>query len=165
MSLIPVEYKAIAILVAVAALAAGAWGILHHERTLGAAQAVADQNARALTASLANQAVSAQRVAAIQEVAHAADVQASAARADADAARSADQRLRARLAALSRAAADHPAASGAGPATPSADTVPADVFGRIDDAAGVAGEYADALRIHLDACIGAHGTLNAPARP
>ena len=165
MNLVPLPYRLIAIALAVAALAAGMWGFAAHQRTLGEEKAVADQTARALTASIANQAVSAQRVAAIQEVAHAADVQASAARADAAAARTADQRLRDRLAALSRASTAHPAASGAGPATPSADTVPADVFSGIDEASGVFGEYADVLRVHLDACIAAHGTLIAPAKP
>jgi hypothetical protein len=163
-SLIPVQYKVVAILIAVAVASAAFWAYSAHQRTLGKAEEVTAETQRALTASIDNQAVTAQRVTDIQEKAHVADLAASAARADAVAARSADQRLRDRLAALSRAASARPAASGASAPASGSDTVPTDVFSRVDDAAGQLSEYADQLRVHLDACIGSYGTLIAPTK-
>lgn len=161
MNLIPLPYRLMAIALAVAALAAGVWGFAAHQRTLGEEKAVADQTARALTASIANQAVSAQRVAAIQEVAHAADVQASAARADAAAARTADQRLRDRLAALSRASAAHPAASGTSAPAGAAGDLYTDVLGQILDASRLISAYADQSRIAGQACEQSYDALTA----
>lgn len=160
MSLIPPEFKAIAILVAIAIAAAGLWGFVHHQRTLGKAEEVAAETQRALSASIANQAVSAQRVADLQEHAHAADVQASAARADVVAANSAGERLRVRLIATERrrTAAD-PAASSPGPAASAPGLVPYDVFEGVRGAAGIFAAYADQLSVSLDTCLASYSSL------
>lgn len=161
MSLIPVQYKVVAIALAVAAAAAGVWGVLHHERTLGAATEVAKQATRDLATEKANRVESDRRVTTIQEKANAADTQASAARADAVAARTAGDRLRVRLAAAQRAnSAIHPAAACASaPTGDTPSTVPWDVFERFRDAAGQYAAFADDLSVRLDACVGSYGAL------
>lgn len=154
------EAKAIALGVLALALLGAAWGLVHHVETLGAAQAVADQAKQALAGERAARAESDRRAVAVQQKADHADQAASAARADADAARTADQRLRLRLtaaergrAAVNSCAAD-PGASASAPAF-----VPYDVFAGVDDAAGQLGAYADKLRVSLDACIGSYEAL------
>ena len=152
--------EAIAGALLLAAILIGITVYNNHERTLGAANAVAKQTAKDLAASIANQAVTAQRVTDVQEKANVADQKASAARADADAARTAGDRLRSRLAALQRASAAHPATACA--SAPTGDTpsvVPYDVFERVRSAAGQFAAFADDLSVRLDACVGSYDAL------
>lgn len=163
--LTPLAVKALAGLALLAAilLGIGLWDA--HQQALGESKAEAKQAAQALAAEQEARRETERRVTAIQENADHADQAASAARADADAARAADQRLRLRLAAAERrgAPADS-AASDPGAPADSPTAVPYDVFSRVDDAAGQLGDYADQLRISLDACIGSYRALT-PGKP
>lgn len=91
--------------------------------------------------------------------------QITAARADADDARRAGDRLQQRVAALvasARAAAAHP---GAGPAVaPAGDPIGvlADVLGRADTRAGILAEYADAARVAGASCERDYDALTGP---
>jgi hypothetical protein len=152
------------ILLACATALGGLGYFVHKEKAAGAAQCLADGNSKALAATIATQAVSNQRVIAIQGVASVAQSQAVAARADADAARTADEQLRQRLATLGRTRAAHPALAAGGQCDAGADLVPADVFGRIDDAATELGSYADNLRVELGACTGSYAALSTSAK-
>lgn len=154
------ELKAIAAAVAVAAALAGAAWFVHHERQIGVEREAAKQTAQALAGERAARAESDRRVVAVQQKADHADLAASAARADADAALSSADRLRIRLAAAERRrAAGDPAAADAGASADLPTAVPYDVFARVDDAAGQLGSYADQLRVSLDACIGSYRAL------
>lgn len=143
------------ILAAIAAIAAALimFGLYTaHEQKLGAAEAVAVQAQQALAGERAARAESDRRTIAIQQKATNADQAASAARADADAAHSAGERLRQRIAALNRGAADHSAATPAGAASASADVVSADLFASVVYTAGRYAAIADAARIAGQAC-------------
>lgn len=146
------EAKLIAGGVLLLALLGALWGFIHHERTLGAAEVTAAATAQALAATQENLRESNRRTAAIESTAHDADQAASAARSDADAARSSGERLRERIAALNRSAADHPAAAASGPASISADTVPADLLASVVYSAGRYAAIADEARIAGQAC-------------
>ena len=154
------EAKLIGGTLAVLALLLALWGVAHHFETLGAAAFKAQAAEQALAAAQENLRESNRRTVAVQQEATHADQAASAARADADAARTADQRLRLRLVAAERgrAASDSSTADPGSPASSPA-TVPYDVFSRVDDAAGQLGDYADQLRVSLDACIGSYRAL------
>lgn len=158
----PLALKAIVVALLLAALAIGIAVYTAHQRELGAANAVAAQNAKDLTASIANQAISAQRVASVQEKANAADQQASAARADAVSAHSSADRLLQRVAALQRASAAHPVASSASAPTDAADAVCADVLSRVVTAARLLGDAADQSRIAGLACQQSYDALIVP---
>lgn len=157
--------KAIGIGLLVLAILSGLALFTAHEQGIGAAKAEAAQVKQALAGEQAARIESERRVVAIQQKADHADVQASAARADADAARSADDRLRLRLAAAERrrTAVDSATPGASAPADAPA-FVPYDVFAGIDGAAGQLGDYADQLRISLDACIGSYNALT-PSTP
>ncbi len=75
---------------------------------------------------------------------------------DARSARNASERLRVRVAALTAArctgAAEGSAAPGAGPPADATGDLLADLFSRLDEAAGIIGEYADQARIAGAAC-------------
>lgn len=84
-----------------------------------------------------------------------------AAAADAAAAGSAAERLRERVAELSRRPAACPAATGGGEAAEAARLVLADVLSRIDAAAGELAAYADRARVAGMACEAAYDSLAA----
>lgn len=136
-----------------------------HERSLGKAEAQADQAQRDLQTEKSARAEEQRRTAAVQEKANAADQQASAARADAAAARTAGDRLRVRLAAAERSRiTSNPAASCAG-ATGSGDTpelVPFDMFEGLRVMAGQASAYADDLSVRLNTCVASYEALSLP---
>lgn len=81
--------------------------------------------------------------------------------ADVVAAGSAAERLRERVAELSRRPAACPAATGGGEAADPARLVLADVLGRIDAAAGELAAHADRARVTGMACEAAYGSLAA----
>ncbi|RQZ18155.1 DUF2514 family protein [Burkholderia sp. Bp9031] len=85
------------------------------------------------------------------------------ARAAADAAASAADRLRKQVAGLV-ARAHHPSAAPGGPTTGDALDLLADVLGSIDDRAGELAEYADRARIAGQQCERDYGALMAAAR-
>lgn len=100
-----------------------------------------------------------------EENAHETQTQLTAARADADDARRAGDRLQQRVAALVAAARASAAHSGAEPAVaPAGDAIGvlADVFSRADKRAGILAEYADAARIAGAGCERDYDALRAP---
>ena len=154
------DIKILAGLALVAAVLVGLWAYDSHEQALGAAEGRAKAAEQALVGEQESRRESDRRAVAVSQEANHADQAASAARADADAARTADERLRLRLAAAERL----PAAIGASAPAPGATAespaaVPFVVFDRIDGAAGQLADYADQLRISLDACVGSYGAL------
>jgi hypothetical protein len=105
-------------------------------------------------------------MAAIQKEADHATTQALAARADADAARTAEQRLRARLAAVqARARAPDPAAPGGSAPTGHATDLLADVLGQCVGRVRSLAEYADAARIAGEACERSYQSLTPKGNP
>ena len=147
-----IQAKLIAIGVAIlAALAFAAW-FMDHERAIGEERVKAAQLANDLAAERAARVESDRRVVAIQEKAHAADVQASAARADAAVAVDAADRLRQRLAALGRRPAVNPAAAGASAPAGATLDLRDDVLSRLLDVAGQLGAFADQSRVAGLAC-------------
>ncbi|MBY0469276.1 MAG: DUF2514 domain-containing protein [Burkholderiaceae bacterium] len=119
-------------------------------------------------AFLDNQAEGQRRDAAIQGAIHAANEKTAAALADRDRALSSHDRLQQRFAALApggcRASQD-PAAAGSGPPAARADDLRADVFRRIDQAAGQLAEYADGARGAGETCEQSYDSLRRPAEP
>lgn len=106
------------------------------------------------------------RADALQEIAHETQSQLDRARADADAATSAGERLRQRvaeLAAACRRPTGDPAAPGSGQAADTAARVLADVQRRLDEAAGRIARHADEARAAGLACERAYGALT-PAK-
>lgn len=102
------------------------------------------------------------RIAAQQEAVHAADLSASAARADAAGAAAVAARLRARLAAAANPRASDPAAAGQREAADETARVLADVLTRADERAGILAATADAHRIAGIACEQAYDALTLP---
>ncbi|RTL40575.1 MAG: DUF2514 family protein [Burkholderiales bacterium] len=151
------EAKAAAALLAVAGvLGAVAWAA-HHERQIGAAQCRAEVATASAAAASAALVESQRRVTAAQEVAHAADQAASAARSDADRAAAAARRLRDQLAARGGTGADDFAASAAGPADPTAN-----VLGQCVERYRSVAAAADAAVIAGQACERAYRSLSVP---
>ncbi len=144
---------------AAAARTAHAKDLMSHAKTL---RTIADLTAAAVQAVRAqeNQWAKAQ-----EENARETANQIIAARADADDARRAGDRLQQRVAALvasARGAAAHP---GAEPAVaPAGDPIGvlADVLGRADKRAGILAEYADAARVAGASCERDYDALTAP---
>ena len=100
-----------------------------------------------------------------EENAHEAKTQLTAARADADDARRAGDRLQQRVAALVAAARAGAANPGVEPAVaPAGDPIGvlADVFSRADKRAGILAEYADAARIAGAGCERDYDALTRP---
>lgn len=124
-----------------------------HEREVGAAAIRAQAAEQALAGERASRIESDRRVVAIQGTAHAADQAASAARSDADAARSAGERLRLRLAAAEHSrSASNPATASSGAPEAQATGVPADLFWRVVESAGRYAAIADDAMIAGQAC-------------
>lgn len=154
------ELKGIAAVVLVIGLCIGLYAYDNHQQALGAARAIAQQAQQALAATQENLRESNRRTAAIEGTAHDADQAASAARADADAAHSAGDRLRVRLAAAERRrAAGNPSAAGASAATDSPGLVPYDVFEGVRAAGERIAAFADQSRIAGLACERSYGAL------
>ena len=154
------EVRLIAGAAALAMVLGGAAWMVHAHDARIRAEETAKQTAQALAATQENLRESTRRETKVQQEATHADQAASAARADADAARTADERLRLRLAAAERGrAADHPGAAASGAPADRPALVPYDVFAGVDDAAGQLAGYADQLRVSLDACIGSYRAL------
>jgi len=154
------ELEAIAGVILVIAACLGLHFYDQKQQALGAANNIAQQATRALAGEQAARSESERRVIAIQQKADHAEIAASSARADADAARSSDDRLRQRLAALSRATPVHPAASDPGaPATSAADLY-ADVLSRTLEAARLIGAFADESSIAGQACQQSYSELS-----
>jgi len=145
---------------AVAIASAVAWAI-HHERDVGRheiqVQWDADRarmKAEADKAQAANDAESARRIETLKEIERDSQDKVAAARDAASAATDSALRLQQRFAAAarSRTAPGNPAAAASSASAPAASDLLADVFNRIDDAAGQLAAYADAARIAGAAC-------------
>lgn len=145
----------------------------HHERDAGRAEVRAQWDADRATAmqaaiidQQANAAETARRLAAQQEINNATTAQLNRARADADAARSAGDRLRAQLAAYVSAhrgdASSHPAPEPAGPPASAPVDLLADMFRDSDEAAGILAAALDAARAAGLACERAYDALTGP---
>lgn len=142
-----------------------AWGAWQRHRATSAADDLARATAAAATErEVALQAAiteTTRRLAAQQEIAHAADLAVSRARADADAAAGAAGRLRRRIAAIQAdARASDPAAAGAGPADRLGDALAACA----DRYRGVAAAADHAITAGR-ACERAYDSLTPEARP
>lgn len=151
-----------------ALLLAGAAWLVQHERAAGDARGAArvqrawdaeriQQQAQAINDGAANAAETERRIAAQSEVIHEATVQRDRARADADAARAAGQRLRdaqrAYIAsALAGAARLDPAAAPGGQAAGAPADLLADLQRRVDEAADGVGRFADESHAAGRAC-------------
>ena len=154
------EAKLIGGALAALALLLALWGIAHHFETLGAAKFKAESAEKALAATQENLRESTRREVVVQQEATHADQAASAARADADAAHSAGERLRLRLAAAERSrAASNPGSAASGVSADSPALVPFGVFEGVRSAGEQLAGYADQLRVSLDACIGSYRAL------
>jgi hypothetical protein len=164
-SLIPLPYRLIAIALAVAALSAGLWGFIHHQRTLGKAEEVTAETQRALTASIANQAVTAQRIAAQQENLN-EDARFATARAvDAASLDAVARRLHDSAASGRLGSADSATSAASYPGSmPAAPMVRADVYFRALDAAVALAKSVDCARGVSELCTKDYGTLIAPAK-
>jgi hypothetical protein len=160
LSVLGVKILAGLALVAALLLGYGLWSA--HEQSIGAAEVKAQAAEQALAATQENLRESTRRVVAVNQKATDADQAASAARADADAAHSAGERLRLRLAAAERGrAADHSSAADPGASAASPSLVPYDVFEGVRSAGEQLAGYADQLRISLDACVGSYSSLTS----
>lgn len=156
--------KVLAGLALVAALLLGYGLWQSHEQSLGAEREISKQTAQALVATQDNLRESNRRTVAVEGNAHAADLAASAARADADAAHSAGERLRLRLAAAERGrAASDPAATSAGATADAPGLVPYDVFESVRAAGERLAGYADQSRIAGQACERSYDALTKSA--
>lgn len=148
----PLLIKVLAGLALIAAVMVGLHLYDVHQQELGAAQFKAQAAEQALTATQENLRESNRRAAAINQKAINADQAASAARVDADAVSTANQRLRQRIATLNRDATDHSAPAVPGASNSTADVVSADLFTGVVDTAGRYAAIADAARIAGQAC-------------
>ena len=149
----PLEFRLIAIAVAVA----GALLFARHlvsEHDAGVKQAVNDlYAAQAVKAEAASRAEEQRRAQVQTEALNEAKRQADAARADADSANRAAERLRKRAnVAFSSPGSADPAASASGSAASNPASVYADVLGRLGDAAGQLAAIADERGIAGNAC-------------
>jgi hypothetical protein len=103
------------------------------------------------------------RVAALEGVIHETESKLAQARADADLAADAGQRLRQRIAQLAgscRGTTGDPTAAGAGSATSATDDLLADVQRRLDEAADQLARFADASHTAGLACQQSYGALS-----
>lgn len=128
----------------------------------------ADAQAQALRQTTAYRAEETRRLVAQQEIADDLAQKLARARADADIADAAAGRLQQRIGALvaaARAAAQHPAAAGAGAPADDAIGLLADVLGRADAAAGELAAIADQRGAAGQACQLAYDSLTAGAAP
>lgn len=158
-------------------LLAGLLWLVQHERAVGDARG-ADRvqqawdaeriqlQAQAINDAAANAAETERRLSAQQEVIRETTAQLDRARADADAARAARQRLldaqRAYIAAALGGASLDPSAAGSGPTAAAAIDVLADLRGRADDTAGELAAALDAAHAAGIACERAYDTLIDP---
>lgn len=158
-----VAVKAIGIGLLVLALLAGFAWFVHSEREVGA-QKVRDEVAAATAVQkAADDAETQRRVTEQQGIIHDAELQASAARADAARAASARDAFRVQLAAVvaaNRRPADSASAASSAPASDPLGVF-AEMLGRVDDAAGRFAAEADANRIAGLACERAYSSLSA----
>ena len=153
--------KVLAGLALVAALLLGYGLWQSHEQSLGAEREISKQTAQALAATQENLRESNRRTVVVQQEATHADQAASAARADADAAHSAGERLRLRLAAAERGrAASDPAAASPGATADTPSLVPYDVFESVRAAGERLAGYADQSRIAGQACERSYDALS-----
>lgn len=158
-----------------AVLLAGAAWLVQHERAVGDARGAARvqqawdaermrAQAQAINEAAANAAETERRLSAQREVIHDTTAQLDRARADADAARAAGQRLRdaqrAYIAAALGAASLDPAVAGAGPTASAAIDVLAELRGRADDTAGELAAALDAAHAAGRACERAYDALS-----
>lgn len=158
------EIKILAGLALAAALLVGIWAYDKHQQSLGAAEFKAQAAEQALAATQENLRESTRRTVVVQQEANHADQAASAARADADAAHSAGERLRLRLAAAERGrTAGDPAAAGASATADAPGLVPYDVFESVRAAGERLAGYADQSRIAGQACERSYDALTNPA--
>jgi len=147
--------------------AALAWGGIQHHRAAAAGDQLrvhdAEVAAATLKASQAAQLETARRLTAQTEITNEAQDRARAADVDAAGARAAADRLRARLGAArpGARAADPAPAGGCAPA-PDAAGVPADLFWRAVDAAGLYAAEADRRGIAGAACVESYRALIKP---
>lgn len=136
--------------------------LAHAETRQEHAVMVAASEAAARQAEAAARIEEQRRIAALQEVVNETESKLARARADADAARSAGDRLRQRLAELrgtcGRAAGDTAVATGGGSADAAGDLL-ADVQRRLDDAADELARFADAAHAAGLACEQGWGAL------
>lgn len=137
--------------------------LAHAETKLAHAEQAAIKQAEARAAMLAAGVESHRRVIEIKEIAYAAQTQLDRARADADAARTAGERLRQRVAALTAAgrcpATTDPTTATTGPAADATGAMLADVFGRMEEAGRAMAAHADASRAAGLACQQAYDAL------
>lgn len=156
---------------------AGLLWLVQHERAVGDARG-ADRvqqawdaermraQAQAINDAAANAAETERRLSVQNEVIRETTAQLDRARADADAARAAGQRLRdaqrAYIAAALSGAALDPSAARAGPSAATALDVLADLRGRADDTAGELAAALDAAHAAGIACERAYNALNDP---
>lgn len=159
----PLLIKVLAGLALLAAVMVGLHLYDVHQQELGAAQFKADAAAQALAAEQEAHRESDRRAVAIQGIAHDADQAASAARADADAAHSAGDRLQQRFAALRRSAALNSAASASGTAGSDTGDLSAYVFRSVREMAGRYAAIADQARISGSGCEQSYDALTVPA--
>lgn len=145
----------------------------HHERNVGRAEVRAEWNAEkviqqqaALKAQSDNAAETARRLKAQQEINDETTTQLNWARADADAARSAGDRLRAQLAAYVSAnrgsASSNPATQPASASTSTPVDLLADMFRDSDEAAGILAAALDAAHAAGLACERQYDALTRP---
>lgn len=157
-----VEAKLIAGATAALALAAAVWGVLAHERHLGAQQLRAAVQHEADAASAANAAEGARR-AAVQQENLRDQAQFDARRlADARDLDAAVQRLRQQAAARRRTAPRDPGTAVVGAPPGAAGDLPADMCGRAVEAVAAAAsiaEYADSLRSSGQLCAADYDAL------
>lgn len=156
-------------------LASAAW-LVQHERALGEARGAArvqqswdaervSQQARAINEGAAAAAETERRVSVQQEVIRETTAQLDRARADADAARAAGQRLRDAqrayiAAALAGAARLDPAAAPGGQAAGAPADLLADLQRRVDEATDGVGRFADESHAAGQACERSYDSLN-----
>lgn len=161
-----VAVKAIGIGLLVLALIAGYALFVEHEKELGAADELAKSSAAAMQLAQDNAAKAAKIAADQQGIAHDAQLQANAARADAASAVAAGSALRVQLNAYvssRRGPVYSPAAIG-GETTDDPIGMLATLLGRVDDAAGRYAAEADANWIGWSACTKSYDALTA-AKP
>ncbi len=144
-----------------------AWGAWQRHLANAASATLREHDAAVAAQTLAQQQADLARSLAIQksqkETVDAATTQAAAAAADAARQRTAAERLRARLAARQTDLGPRdPAAAASGPPAAAGSCVPADLFGRVLDAAGQLAAIADQRGVAGQACERAYQALTPP---
>lgn len=166
-----IDFKAYLWLAGMIGVAVILIGVGWHERRIGEREAQAQMLAlqsqvsslsQALKGAQENAQTTIKRLSDQSRIAQAAQLQASAAQADASRASVADSRLRDQLATLRKSAVactsdtrSQPIGSGAS----SPIDVSTDVLSRADQAAGILATYADTLRVALRACVASYASL------